>query len=244
MASAGVAEIDLLAGGLPRGGLTEIYGPFCSGRTSLLLSALASRTMTGEVCALVDGCDAFDPHSAEAAGVELKKLLWVRCRNLDHALRATDLLLQGGGFSLIALDLSDVSAKNIRHVPLHVWFRLRRAVENTPTILVLLNRESQAKTCASLVLRLEAEPTCRIAVPENCDPYFFQHAWTCLFDGFEVHAERIRSRVQSVADEYGGPDSAGFIADGRTAAFKTMALWNCFSRIRSGAWQQCARAVD
>jgi hypothetical protein len=234
MVSAGVAEIDFLTSGLPRGGLTEIYGPFCSGRTSLLLSALASRTVTGEVCALVDGCDAFDPHSAEAAGVELKKLLWVRCRNLDHALRATDLLLQGGGFSLIALDLSDVSSKNIRHVPLHVWFRLRRAVENTPTILVLLNRESQAKMCASLVLRLEAEPACRITVPEICDPGFLQHSLSCLFDGFEVHAERIRSRVQSVADAYGGHGSVPIIANGMTSTFKTKALWSYFSRVRNG----------
>jgi len=230
MVSAGVAEIDFLAGGLPRGGLTEIYGPFCSGRTSLLLSALASRTTTGEVCALVDGCDAFDPHSAHAAGVELKKLLWVRCRNLDHAIRATDLLLQGGGFSLIALDLSDVSWKNMRHVPLHVWFRLRRAVENTPTILILLNRESQAKTCASLVLRLEAEPTCRITAPETGDSDFFRQATepqsplACLFDGFEVRAERIRSRVQS----------APAIADGRASIFKTKALWSYFSRMRNG----------
>ena len=237
MVSAGVAEIDFLTSGLPRGGLTEIYGPFCSGRTSLLLSALASRTVTGEACALVDGCDAFDPHSAQAAGVELKKLLWVRCRNLDHALRATDLLLQGGGFSLIALDLSDIFWKTIRNVPLHVWFRLRRAVENTPTILVLLNRESQAKTCASLVLRLEAEPVCRIAMPDICDPAFFRSPWACLVDGFEVRAERIRSRVQCVTDANGGDGAASIIADGRASTFKTKALWSYVSR-------DALRAVD
>jgi len=230
MVSAGVAEIDFLAGGLPRGGLTEIYGPFCSGRTSLLLSALASRTTTGEVCALVDGCDSFDPHSAQAAGVELKKLLWVRCRNLDHAIRATDLLLQGGGFSLIALDLSDVAWKNMRHVPLHAWFRLRRAVENTPTILILLNREPQAKTCASLVLCLEAEPTCRITAPGTGDPNFFREATepqsplACLFDGFRVRAERIRSRMQS----------APALTERSTSNFKTGAFWTCFRRVRSG----------
>src|ERR1700689_3032582 len=64
--SAGIPEIDSLVGGLPRGSLTEICGPSCSGRTSLLISALASITMKEEVCALVDGCDAFDPHSAQA----------------------------------------------------------------------------------------------------------------------------------------------------------------------------------
>ena len=66
--SCGIPEIDLLTGGLPRGGLTEICGPPCSGRTSVLLAALAARTTQGEACALVDGRDGFDPQSAEAAG--------------------------------------------------------------------------------------------------------------------------------------------------------------------------------
>src|ERR1700681_3595557 len=156
--SAGIPEIDSLAGGLPRGSLTEICGPPCSGRTSLLLSALASRTAHQEVCALVDGRDAFDPYSAEAAGVELKQLLWVRCRNIDQAFRATDLLIQGGGFGLIALDLGDIPPETVRYVPLNAWFRFRRAVEDTPTILMLIEQEANAKTCASLVLWLEAEP--------------------------------------------------------------------------------------
>ena len=141
--SAGIPEIDSLAGGLPRGSLTEICGPPCSGRTSLLLSALASRTAQAEVCALVDGQDGFDPYSAEAAGVELNHLLWVRCRDINQALRATDLLLQGGGFGLIALDLSDIPPETVRYVPLNAWFRFRRAVEDTPTILVLLEAGGQ-----------------------------------------------------------------------------------------------------
>jgi hypothetical protein len=102
-------------------------------------------------------------------------------------------------------------------------------VENTPTILILLNRESQAKTCASLVLRLEAEPTCRITLPELCDLSFSHNSVACLFDGFEVHAERIRSRVQSVTGA-----SVAVIADGRTSTFKTKALWSSFSPVRSG----------
>ena len=64
------------------------------------------------MCALVDGRDTFDPYSAQAAGVELKQLLWVRCRNIDQAFRATDLLIQGGGFGLIALDLSDIPPRD------------------------------------------------------------------------------------------------------------------------------------
>lgn len=155
--SAGIREIDELTGGLPRGCLTEVFGRAGSGRTSLLLAALAARTREGEVCALVDGRDAFDPGAAVAAGVSLRWLLWVRCKNIEQALRATDLLIQGGGFGLIALDLSDVAARVVRQVQLNVWFRFRRAVEGTATVLLLMGEESQAKTCASLVLRMEGE---------------------------------------------------------------------------------------
>jgi recombination protein RecA len=150
----GIPEIDALAGGFPRGALTEICGPPCSGRTTVLLSALASRTAEAEVCALIDARDSFDPRSAEAAGVELQQLLWVRCRSLDQSLRAADLLIQGGGFGFIALDLSDVAPETVRHVPLNAWFRFRRAVEDTSTVLLVLEQESNAKTCASLVLRM------------------------------------------------------------------------------------------
>jgi recombination protein RecA len=150
----GIPEIDALAGGFPRGALTEICGPPCSGRTTVLLSALASRTAEAEVCALIDARDSFDPRSAEAAGVELQQLLWVRCRSLEQSLRAADLVIQGGGFGFIALDLSDVAAETVRHVPLNAWFRFRRAVEDTSTVLLVLEQESNAKTCASLVLRM------------------------------------------------------------------------------------------
>jgi recombination protein RecA len=156
LVSTGIPEMDALVGGLPRGAMTEICGAACSGRTSLLLSALASRTSAGEVCALVDARDSFDPLTGNAAGIDLKKLLWVRCQNIDQALRAMDLLIQSGGFGMVAVDLSDVPAKTVRQVPLNAWFRFRRAVEDTPTILLLLEQESNAKTCASLVLRLEA----------------------------------------------------------------------------------------
>ena len=200
--TAGIASVDALTGGFPRGSLTEIYGPPCSGRTSLLVSALASRTSAPEVCALVDARDAFDPVSAEAAGVKLKNLLWVRCRNVDQALRATDLLIQGGGFGMIALDFGDTPAKVVRYVPLQVWFRFRRAVESTPTILVVLEQESNAKTCASLVLHMgmrEARWSQTIAGSE-APGTLLAHSPGCLLDGSQVHAEMIRSRTKHEGD--------------------------------------------
>src|SRR6266851_2413681 len=79
MVSSGIREMDALTGGLPRGCLSEICGPASSGRTSVLLAALAAATQRQEVCALVDTTDAFAPESAEAAGVDFQRLLWVRC---------------------------------------------------------------------------------------------------------------------------------------------------------------------
>lgn len=197
-APTGIPALDQLTGGLPRGSLTEIYGPPCSGRTSVLVSALASRTAESEVCALVDARDAFDPHSAEAAGVKLPQLLWVRCRNIDQALRATDLLIQGGGFGLIALDLSDTPAKMVHGVPLNVWFRFRRAVENTPTIFLLLAQESNAKTCASLGLRLRAEETRWSQAVEERDAGgdTSRHSPGILLDGWKNRVEMVRSRAK------------------------------------------------
>jgi hypothetical protein len=190
--SVGIPEIDSLTGGLPRGGLTEICGPSGSGRMSLLVSALAERTAHDEVCALVDGRDTFDPHSAEAAGVALNQLLWVRCRHIDQAFRATDLLIQGGGFGLIALDLSDIPPETVRYVPLNSWFRFRRAIEDTSTILVVLDQEPNAKTCASLVLRLGAEPAHWSTTMKTHSANFPAHPPACLLDSLEVHAEVLR----------------------------------------------------
>src|ERR1700676_2577307 len=79
MVSSGIPQLDLLTGGIARGCLTEICGTASSGRTSVLLFALARATQRGEVCALVDASDAFNPASAAAAGMEMSRLLWVRC---------------------------------------------------------------------------------------------------------------------------------------------------------------------
>jgi hypothetical protein len=154
----GVPEVDAATGGLPRGCLTEIYGPASSGRTSLLLSILAEATAREEVCALVDAEDSFDPASAAVSGVRLERLLWVRCaHSAEQALKAADLLIQGGGFGVVAMDLSDTPVESARRISLTSWFRLRRAVEHTPALLVTVGRQSYAKTCASLTLECRRE---------------------------------------------------------------------------------------
>jgi recA bacterial DNA recombination protein len=180
MVSTGIPAIDALTGGLPRGCLTEICGPASSGRTTLLLSALAAATRRGEFCVVVDANDALDPQSVAAAGVQLEKLLWVRCgedspprqrglenknqvtdsgriesqQRLEQVLRATDLLLDSGGFGLIVLDLGDLPPKSARYIPLTTWFRFRRTVEHTPTVLLVIEQQPIVGSCSSLLLKL------------------------------------------------------------------------------------------
>jgi recombination protein RecA len=153
----GIASIDQICGGLPRGALTELSGPRSSGRTTVLYSALAQVTSAGGVGALIDAGDVFDPLSARSAGVELNRLLWARCSGkLDSALKIADMLLQGGGFGIIALDLGDLAPALVRRIPAMYWFRFRRAVENSPPVFLVLSPIHVSGSAASLAL--DAEP--------------------------------------------------------------------------------------
>ena len=292
VAATGIAALDeVLRGGLPVGALTELVGPECSGRTSVALKFVAGLTQAGRVCAWIDVSNALDPASAAAAGVDLERLLWVRCgaakpaapraqqrfslpekyltpapaikglhgggcgghprgevkglaravsgllhaevseandkpanstnsrrerqtvapgvslgtsadfsrrspagakepplrfsreresharpetdghlhlsfnertpkktgiwAQLDQALRATDLLLQAGGFSAIVLDLGGLTPEFASRVPLATWFRYRAAAEKTQASILLLAQYGCAKSSAELSLQLQ-----------------------------------------------------------------------------------------
>ncbi len=305
--SSGVEQVDYLTGGLPRGGVTEICGGPSSGRTSFMLSAIARATGRGEMCALVDASDCFSPHSAAAAGVDLERLLWVRCaanvgtlatatselpapdvaavcsslqqkqaagsvmphakvwygrsparsergstgrddaggsesltrdthgnaltakntavrlrhgvtesrvrasdrrhwaRCVDQALRATDLLLQGGGFGMVVIDLGDVPQEIARRIPLTSWFRFRRVVESTPAVLLSIVRQSCAKTCASLVLEMQGYRRAAATTPEAAP------AHARIFTGLSVRVEVARTAEQQGHEKKSpSPASAAF----------------------------------
>lgn len=282
VAATGIQAIDeLLDGGLPLGAITEVVGPECSGRTSFALSFLAGVTQAARVCAWIDVCDTLDPETAAAAGVDLSRLLWVRCgvkpascirpsaqptfslpekylapalvkkaldgrgfgshpRNevkgvadaigdllrpetfaprcaepqrkvrpekevfqpnrqqmlvkqnrwptphnkpwarIDQALRVTDLLLQGGGFSAIVLDFGSIAPEYASRVPLATWFRYRAAAEQTQASILLLTQHSCAKSSAELLLRLQSGNAC--------------HDEATVFTGIEHRIEVVRRR--------------------------------------------------
>jgi RecA/RadA recombinase len=315
----GVAELDaVLGGGFPRGSLVELCGSTSSGRTGLAFSLLAQATARQEACAFVDVSDSLDPASLAAAGVDLPRLLWVRCgetqnkkpaaespffaspeekeraqkliqeasgktiqgqfwkhpreqirgvekaipsllhvkpegresarihvvkkfiekkqsekrqeplrrqnplqekilpgagffqsdatrdrmttakpwKRLEQALKTTDLLLHSGGWGVVVVDLAGISWVDARRINMSVWFRFRRELENTKTILLLLGEETCAKSCASLVLRCER-------TQENWSRAARDTASRAsIFEGFAVQGEVMRSRAQSQPSDY------------------------------------------
>ena len=156
--TSGVSEIDQALGGFPRGEISEIHGSVSCGRASLMLATLAAATSSGETCALIDCSDTFDLLSATKAGVSFDRLLWVRCNNnLERAFKAADLLLHGGGFGLLALHLADMPARSLRRIISSWWFRFRRAIEDTPTVLLVMTPIACVRSCAAMVLELKNE---------------------------------------------------------------------------------------
>jgi recombination protein RecA len=155
----GIPELDL-----PRGAISEVVGAAASGRTTLLCSTLAAATQRQEACAVVDTADTFDPASAAAAGVDLRFLLWVRCAAKKRcALQVVDWLLQAGGFGVVALDLANLTENDVRNIPLHTWFRFRRAVEHKPTVLLVIS----SVHCTSSTAALQLEMSQRSALWRN-----------------------------------------------------------------------------
>jgi hypothetical protein len=169
----------LLRGGLPRGQLSELAGPASSGRTSsgrtssgrtsVLMQLMAASTRRGEIVALVDTSDCLDVASAAAAGIDLDRVLWIRgstvapgvvgaTRSAGHvierAIKALNLVLQAGGFSIVALDLGDVSIREIKSLPYTTWLRVQRAIEGSDTACVLLVPEPIARSAGGLTLTL------------------------------------------------------------------------------------------
>jgi len=164
-----------LAGGLPRGQVSEVVGPASSGRTGLVWAALAAATRRGESVALIDTFDRFDPPTAAAAGIVLPRLLWVRGqavsktavavdpawlpgvravngpgtfveRVIDRAIKSLNLVVQSGVCTLVAIDLIDVPAAALRRLPASTWFRIERAIEGSDTAVVILAAQPVARS--------------------------------------------------------------------------------------------------
>jgi len=153
-------------GGFPRGAISEIIGQESSGRTTLANALLAAATGRGETCCIIDTSDTFDPVSAAQAGTALSQLIWIRCGgNVEHAFKAADLILHAGGFGVVVLDLARIGDRAANRIPISYWYRFRRAIENTPTVLALVEKNALARSCAALMLDLKRDAAHWLGAP-------------------------------------------------------------------------------
>ena len=193
----GVDALDRgLAGGLPRGHVSEVVGPASSGRTSLAWAAMAAATRRGEYVALVDTFDRFDPPTAAACGIDLARLLWVRGqavsktsgavdpawlpgvravggpgtfveRVIDRALKSLNLVVQSRVCTLVVIDLIDVPANALRRLPAATWFRIERAIEGSDTAVVIVAAIPVARSAGGKSIVLGGENPTRSALPTS-----------------------------------------------------------------------------
>lgn len=134
--------------GLVRAGeISEIVGALASGRTTLLVRCLRAVTATGGVAALVDVDRTLDPASAERAGVDLRRVLWVRGDgDRGRALRAADVLIRCPGFALVALDVGETAPG----LSLSSAFRWKLAVRRAGVALLVVGRRRVTGGAATL----------------------------------------------------------------------------------------------
>lgn len=344
--SSGIAQLDaLLEGGLPVGAITELVGSASSGRLTCANAFVAQVMQAGHVCAWIDVSDNFDPESAAGNGVDLTRLLWVRCggslsdeplpssrsaspatnnpqpsaakplqsggsphprsevrglsqavdtllsrkpmprrrqigtpgapnrslesherveqvafdrlparrganlqlnrsqnrqedqrqtaqtsapaakslssdkpfarpqkpwSRLDQALRATDLLMHGGGFGALVLDLGSVDPQFATRIPLATWFRFRAAAERTRTAFLLLSQHPCAHSSAEVVLRTS------LALPQ---------AGTVL-TAVPFSVERVRQRFTPAPSPTPSPGTRNVLSMRKPPARATTALWS------------------
>ena len=176
----GVPSLDVrLGGGWPKGQWSEVVGPRSSGRSWTLAQAMAQATQRGELVALIDAFDTWDPTAVAACAPEWGRWLWVRglsmaaggpasaagektlaTQAVDRALKAAAMLLQAGGFAMVGLDLSEAPQAVIRALPFTTWLRLQRMLEGHDTVGVLLAAEPTARSAEGVSVQLHAAEAC------------------------------------------------------------------------------------
>src|SRR5210317_558778 len=97
-------DIALGVGGIPRGRVTEIYGPESSGKTTLAMHCIAEAQKTGGLAAFVDAEHAFDKAYAEKLGIDTENLLISQPDNGEQALEITEHLIRSGAIDIIVID--------------------------------------------------------------------------------------------------------------------------------------------
>lgn len=146
-----VAPLDAaLAGGWPQGKVSEVVGAPSSGRTALAVTTVAAATARGELVAWLDAGDALDPAAACAAGVALDQVLWLRPQGWEQTVRAAELVLEVGGFTVVVADLAVPGGGRSGALRL----RLARAAERAGAVVLALAGRPWTGALAGAVVEL------------------------------------------------------------------------------------------
>jgi recombination protein RecA len=97
-------DVALGVGGIPRGRVTEIYGPESSGKTTVALHVVAEAQRAGGIAAFIDAEHALDPSYAQALGVDINELLVSQPDNGEQALEIADMLIRSNAVDVIVVD--------------------------------------------------------------------------------------------------------------------------------------------
>ena len=129
----------------------------------MLLQLLAAATRRDEIAAIVDTFDCLDVASAASAGVELDRLMWIRGhsspaslvdRSIERALKALNLVLQAGGFGVVAIDFADAPLAALTRIPFTTWLRIQRTIEGSDTACILVGPRPLARSAGGVTLSL------------------------------------------------------------------------------------------
>jgi hypothetical protein len=153
----GLSFLDqAIGGGLPKSAITELISPRVSAGSASLIHALVRTAHRNRYfLALIDGRDSFDPSGSGGPGNAcLGHLLWVRCTKALDAIKAADLLLRDGNFSLVIVDLVLNPREELAKIPQTSWYRLQRLVESATTACLVLTRQGMVSS-AQLKIVLE-----------------------------------------------------------------------------------------
>jgi hypothetical protein len=109
---------------------------------------------------------------------------------LEQVLKTTDLVLQSGGFGLVALNLAGIPEKFVRRIPLASWFRFQRTIEHTKTALLVVSEFACAQTCTALALKVGNQLSALSSQPSG------KPAHALIFEGLPIEAEVAGSRLE------------------------------------------------
>ncbi len=147
-------DIALGVGGLPRGRVTEIYGPESSGKTTLCLHVIAEAQRMGGVCAFIDMEHALDPAYAERLGVDIENLYISQPDMGEQALEIAETLVRSGAIDVVVVDsvaalvprtelegdMGDASMGSQARLMSQALRKLSGAIKQTNTAVIFTNQ--------------------------------------------------------------------------------------------------------